>query len=76
MLLHKSYRNPIQMGLLIRYSATRTNNKWQGEAVIPIDYLPSNVSKINAYAFHGTGDNRVAEALHPVAKDSIPHADE
>lgn len=42
------------------------NGKWHVEAFVPIEYLPPNVTKMNAYAIHGTGDDRVYEALYPV----------
>ena len=32
---------------------------WTGIARVPVDYFPTNVSLFNAYAIHGTGDDRV-----------------
>ena len=38
---------------------------WSGNAIIPLDYFPPDVNKINAYAIHGSGSNRQYEALYP-----------
>ena len=46
--------------------ATKT---WKGTAIIPLDYFPPDVTKINAYAIHGSGDGRQYEALYPGSKD-------
>ncbi|XP_068699499.1 uncharacterized protein [Montipora foliosa] len=55
----------------IEYSAIidRENNSWTGTAKIPIDYFPPDVSKINAYAIHGSGVNRRYESLYPASSD-------
>ena len=37
---------------------------WRGVAKIPLEYLPPGVKKFNAYAIHGSGDNRTYEALY------------
>ena len=31
---------------------------WFGKAVIPGSYFPPNVTRFNAYAIHGTGEDR------------------
>ncbi|KAL6739935.1 hypothetical protein Aduo_013332 [Ancylostoma duodenale] len=41
------------------------DNKWIGEADIPLAYLPANASRINAYEIHNEGDTRVYEAMNP-----------
>jgi len=41
-------------------------NCWEGRAIIPSSYLPPNVTRVNAYAIHGSGENRTYEALYPV----------
>ena len=39
---------------------------WDGKAEIPLSYLPRGLSKVNAYAIHGHGEDRIYEALYPV----------
>lgn len=55
----------------IEYTAKidRTKNTWNGTAIIPIDYLPPHVGRINAYAIHGSGVNRRYESLYPASAD-------
>ena len=50
-------------------------NKWTGTAEIPLTYLPVGVDKLNAYAIHGSGDNRVYESLNPVPIDKYTDPD-
>ena len=45
---------------------------WTGEARIPADYFPPEVTLFNAYAIHGTADDRKYEALY---ESSGPQAD-
>jgi len=65
-LLLNGYRKTIRHSLFIDVSTNRTNGTWEGRAVIPVDYLPPNVTKMNAYAIHGSGNNRTYESLYPV----------
>lgn len=51
----------------INYAAARKDKMWEGSAIIPIAYLPPRVTKMNIYAFHGSGSKRIVEALYPVA---------
>ena len=46
-------------------------DKWIGEAIIPAEYFPPNVTKMNAFAIHNGKelDSRVYEALYPAPKD-------
>ncbi|KAK2557621.1 UPF0462 protein C4orf33-like protein [Acropora cervicornis] len=55
----------------IEYTATidRARKTWTGTAKIPIDYFPPDVSKINAYAIHGSGANRRYESLYPASSE-------
>ena len=39
---------------------------WTGKAIIPEAYLPAKVSKFNAYAIHGSDEDRSYETLFPV----------
>ena len=64
-----------QQQLPMQYSATITGNTWKGVAYIKDTYFPPKVSKFNAYAIHGSGDNRVYESLYPVPQGKYPDAD-
>ncbi|XP_063332943.1 UPF0462 protein C4orf33 homolog isoform X1 [Pelmatolapia mariae] len=48
-----------------------TGDRWTGEALIPWTYFPPNVNKMNSYAIHGSGENRIYEALYPIPKEEI-----
>lgn len=74
-LLLSGQRNTIRHSLFIEFTATRKNATWQGVALIPTDFLPPNVTKMNAYAIHGSDQNRVYESLYPVAFNSTNGAD-
>lgn len=47
----------------------KTGETWTGEAKIPVEYLPPNVTLMNAYAVHGSGVSRQYEALYPATKE-------
>lgn len=70
LLLLNGTRNAIKDELPMHYTATISTQQktWQGTAQIPLSYLPHGVSKMNAYAIHGSGDQRVYESLYPVPK--------
>ena len=57
----------LRHSLPLAYSVTtrEEGGSWKGKAVIPTSYLPPNISKLNAYAIHGHGDDRKYEALFP-----------
>ncbi|KAI9562679.1 hypothetical protein GHT06_010133 [Daphnia sinensis] len=74
-LLLDGQRNTIRHSLFIEFMATRNSTHWQGVAFIPVDLLPPSVTKMNAYAIHGSDENRVYESLYPVAFNSTPGAD-
>uniref|UniRef100_A0A3Q0REF2 Chromosome 4 open reading frame 33 n=1 Tax=Amphilophus citrinellus TaxID=61819 RepID=A0A3Q0REF2_AMPCI len=48
-----------------------TGDRWTGEALIPWTYFPPNVNKMNSYAIHGSGENRIYEALYPIPKEEL-----
>ena len=59
----------LRHSLPLDYSVQRgEGGTWTGRAVIPTAYLPPNISKLNAYAIHGSGDERKYEALYPAEK--------
>ncbi|XP_059174841.1 UPF0462 protein C4orf33 homolog isoform X2 [Physella acuta] len=50
---------------LTTYSADIEGDRWTGEAILPRGYFPPGVTKFNAYAIHGEGEDRVYESLYP-----------
>ncbi len=75
-LLLNGYRKMIRHSLFIDFKViNRTADYWKGEAIIPADLLPPNVTKMNAYAIHGSGDKTVYESLYPVPFNSTAGAD-
>lgn len=71
LLLLNGVRKKFLDKLPIEYAATidRAKNTWNGTAKIPIDYFPPEVRKINAYAIHGSGNQRKYESLYPASAD-------
>ena len=47
---------------------------WTGSALIPLEYFPPCVVKANAFAIHGSNEERQYEALYP-ADDHFPTPD-
>jgi len=68
-LLLNGNRNAIKHSLPLDYTAIidRSSKTWTGTARIPAGYFPPNVSKFNAYAIHGTEEDRKYEALYEVS---------
>lgn len=66
-------RKAVKDKLPLTYSAKISGDRWTGEAHIPKSYFPPSVTKFNAYAIHGDGENRIYESLYP-AKD-VPAPD-
>ncbi len=75
-MLLNGYRQTIRHSLFIDFQVSnRSTDNWKGVAIIPADLLPPNVTKMNAYAIHGSDpDNRVYESLYPVAFNSTSGA--
>ncbi|XP_029203950.2 uncharacterized protein LOC114968006 [Acropora millepora] len=71
LLLLSGVRKKFMDKVPIEYTATidRARKTWTGTAKIPIDYFPPDVSKINAYAIHGSGANRRYESLYPASSE-------
>ncbi|KAK7929352.1 hypothetical protein WMY93_005747 [Mugilogobius chulae] len=53
------------------FTATVTENRWIGEALIPWGYFPPNINKMNSYAIHGSDEKRTYEALYSIPKEEI-----
>lgn len=45
--------------------------KWEGKAYLPWNYFPPCTNKFNAFAIHGSGEERKYEALHPVPRHEL-----
>ena len=43
---------------LNHFNAEIKDKKWTGKAYIPMEYFPNNTNKFNAYAIHGSNQNR------------------
>ncbi len=69
-LLLNGYRRAIQLGMLINYNANRDGKKWTGAAIIPLSFLPVNVTKMNVFSYHGPKDKRIVNSLYPVGISS------
>jgi len=71
MLLLSGTRNAIKHSLPLRYEwnilKEESPAKWKATAYIPETYLPPKVTRVNGYAIHGTGDNRVYETVYEVS---------
>lgn len=61
----------LQQQLPMVFNTKITGDRWTGEALIPWTYFPPNVNKMNSYAIHGSGENRIYEALYPIPKEEI-----
>ena len=44
---------------------------WNCKLEIPLAYLPAKVTKFNAYAIHGVGEDRQYEAFSPVTDGGL-----
>ena len=40
------------------YTASIEGDTWTGRATVPAAYFPPNITLFNAYAIHGTGEDR------------------
>ena len=65
-LLLNDIRKCIRHSLPLDYVVEIVDQQWTGQVRIPLEYLPADVTKMNAYAIHGSGSKRVYEALYPV----------
>ncbi|KAK6056404.1 hypothetical protein COOONC_06091 [Cooperia oncophora] len=67
-LLFDGIRKPFNNGeeLELEISNKFVGSMWHCEFEIPLAYLPGNITKFNSFAIHGTGNERVYEALNPV----------
>jgi hypothetical protein len=59
-------RNVTRKHLPIRYETEILGKRWRGVALVPLSYLPREISRGNAYAIHGLGDQRRYSAAFPL----------
>ncbi|XP_020908241.1 UPF0462 protein C4orf33 homolog [Exaiptasia diaphana] len=66
-LLLDGQRNMFKDKLDMDFSAKidKENKTWTGSALIPLEYFPPCVVKANAFAIHGSDEERQYEALYP-----------
>ncbi len=65
-LLLAAPRRVVRDDLEIRYQATRRRGRFQGDASVPVVYLPGPPERWNAFAIHGSGAARRCLAAHPL----------
>lgn len=80
LLMLKGERNAIKHSLPLEYVVTSREvglggqpGTWRGSTVIPHGYFPPNVTRMNAYAIHGVGEDKTYEALYPAPHNSPTH---
>lgn len=49
----------------LAYTAKITGRRWEGEAFVPVAWLPAGVERLNAFAVHGCGPKRRYLAWRP-----------
>ena len=64
-----SVRKAERSGLPIVFQAERSDARWRGRARIQSTDLPPRPWRINAFAIHGSGDERRYLVWHPVGGD-------
>lgn len=70
------YRNVTRYPIpLPHYQSTITGNRWNASATIPANLLPPKISRINAYAIHGSEANRTYLALYPAPANNPNYTD-
>ncbi|KAI1304186.1 UPF0462 protein C4orf33 -like protein [Halotydeus destructor] len=70
-------KNCIKHSIPVDYQVTsrQVGGQWTGTAVIPLDYLPPNLIKINSYAIHGLNETREYMAFNPVPSGQFRQPD-
>ncbi|NWQ75658.1 CD033 protein, partial [Columbina picui] len=57
--------------LPLEFEVIRTKTRWEGKAHLPWHYFPPCTNKFNAFAIHGSGEEREYEALHRVPRHEL-----
>ncbi|XP_076995709.1 UPF0462 protein C4orf33 homolog [Tamandua tetradactyla] len=63
--------NAFAKELSLQFEANITGNQWNGTAVLPWEYFPPGIDKMNSYAIHGSGIGRIYEALYSIPLEEI-----
>lgn len=67
----QGYRNVTQNYVELQsYHSHISGKHWHGTAVVANDKLPPNISHFNAYAIHGSDDERIYLSLFPAPENS------
>lgn len=53
------------------FEVSITGAKWNGRVHLPWSYFPPDTNKFNAFAIHGSGVDRIYEALYPVPQHEL-----
>ena len=77
LLLLNGTRNMVKDELDMDYTATidRSQSSWKGVAKIPLSYFPVGTNRLNAYAIHGSGTNRIYQSLYPAPEGKHENPD-
>ncbi|XP_028833771.1 UPF0462 protein C4orf33 homolog [Denticeps clupeoides] len=70
-LLLSGRHNAFQQALPLSFTANITGGRWEGQALLPWRYFPPDVNKMNSYAIHGSGAQRIYEALYPIPREDL-----
>uniref|UniRef100_A0A672V6X6 Chromosome 4 open reading frame 33 n=1 Tax=Strigops habroptila TaxID=2489341 RepID=A0A672V6X6_STRHB len=57
--------------LHLEFEVTRMKTKWEGKAHLPWNHFPPFSNKFNAFAIHGSGEERKYEVLCPVPRHEL-----
>ncbi|XP_031965672.1 UPF0462 protein C4orf33 homolog [Corvus moneduloides] len=71
LLLLSGRRKVWKKELPLEFEVTRMKTKWEGKALLPWSYFPPWTDKFNAFAIHGSGEERKYEALYPVPRHEL-----
>ena len=63
-------RRVVHRGAVLGYRARIDGDRWKGEAHIPIGWVPSGSTRLNAFAIHGAGEDRRYLAWQPTGGSS------
>uniref|UniRef100_A0A4X2MDY6 Uncharacterized protein n=1 Tax=Vombatus ursinus TaxID=29139 RepID=A0A4X2MDY6_VOMUR len=55
----------------LNFRADIGGNEWNGTTLLPWEYFPPGIDKMNLYAIHGSGNRRIYEALYPIPHEEI-----
>ncbi|XP_015479306.1 UPF0462 protein C4orf33 homolog isoform X1 [Parus major] len=76
LLLLSGRRKAWKEELPLEFEVTRMKTKWEGKALLPWSYFPPFTDKFNAFAIHGSGEERKHEALYPVPPHELQQGQE